>query len=105
MNISDKFRTWALKILVGIFGACLLLEFLLDTHYSRNPKFPDPSIGRIFGRGIKAHGTVYLTPDQYEPYRWLDGTVFVCALLIVLIYATYFILNRLRRPHEKDPIF
>ena len=100
MNLNDRFKTRASYILGGIAAACFILAFLLDAHYSRNPQFPDPRIGRVISHNIKSRGVVYLTPDQYEPYRWLFGTMFVCALLIALIHAAYFILNWLRRPRE-----
>jgi len=89
--MTDKLQTKITYVLAGISLASLLLTFALDSRYANNPQVPDPSIGRVFARAVKSHGLVYLTPYEYEPYRWLMGLVFLCWGLIVLLYAVDFL--------------
>jgi hypothetical protein len=102
--MKEKVKWRSSYVLGGIALACLLVTFALDATYSNNPQMPDPSVGRIFPREIRLHGTVYLTPSEYGPYRWLMGAVFLCAAVIILIHVVDYVQRKIgqTRPDRKE---
>lgn len=72
-------------VLFGILVAFLLATFLLDVIHAHYPEMPDPSVGRIFERPIKFGPSVYLTANEYAPYRWLNWGMISCAALAILV--------------------
>ena len=63
----------------------------LDGRYASNPQTPNPEAGRIFERTIRYHGQVYLTANEYAPYKWLVITMIVCGVSIVLLHIVPFL--------------
>jgi len=84
--MKDRLKTRVSYLLVGVILACGIVSFVLDSVNSTKPQIANLATGRIIPVTIRLHGTVFLTAQEYEPYRWLVGAVIVCAVFIFLIH-------------------
>jgi hypothetical protein len=91
--LRSKISNWLIFIIIS----CGFTTLALDKTNSKKPLIPDPAVGRTVSHAIKWRGTVFLTPQEYAPYRWIIGIIFLCIALLFFIQIFYYAQKRFLR--------
>jgi len=86
IGMRSKLKWITTYVAVGCILFSFLGMFVIDARDADKPQAPDPQTGRIFERGIKYHGPVYLTAAEFAPYKWLYTTILVSCGLVVAVH-------------------
>ena len=94
--MKSKAKWTVTYVALAIICLSLLAMFVLDWSYANNPQAPDPQIGRVFERGMKHHGPVYLTASEYAPYKWLYIAILCSCGVVVVVQGFDLVQQKIR---------